>query len=101
MSEILRMPQLGVTMKEALVVEWYKKEGDNIQQDEFLLEVLTKKASFKIQSPVTGTLFKILTKAGTPVAVGLPLAVLAAKGDDEPPALEKALKEAMEALQSQ
>lgn len=100
MAERLNMPKLGSTMEEALITGWYKKEGENIQQGEFLLEVLTKKASFKIQSPVTGLMFKILATVGTPVAVGLPLAVLAEEGD-EPATLKRVVDEAMEALQIQ
>ncbi len=100
MAEKLNMPKLGATMEEALIAEWYKKEGENIQQGDYLLEVLTKKAIFKVQSPVTGVMYKILAAEGSTVAVGLPLAVIAEEGD-EPAALKRVAEEAMAVLQAQ
>lgn len=82
MAQTVLMPKLGATMREALVTRWYKQEGEGVEKGEFLVEVLTKKAVFKVESPVTGAVFKILASAGTPVASGKPLAVLAEAGDD-------------------
>jgi len=99
-AQRLCMPKLGATMEQALIVEWYRKEGENTLEGEFLVEVLTKKASFKIQSPVTGVVYTILADAGSIVKVGLPLAVLAEEGD-EAAALQRAALEAEKALAGQ
>lgn len=78
---IVLMPKLGATMREALVTRWLKQEGEEVEKGEFLVEVLTKKAVFKVESPVSGRIYKILASPGTPVAVNKPLAVLAEEGD--------------------
>ena len=83
MAHSLCMPKLGATMEQGLIVEWYRHEGESIHEGDFLVEVLTRKASFKVQSPLTGTVYKILAAAGSIVKVGLPLAVLAGAGDEE------------------
>ena len=81
MAQTVLMPKLGATMREALVTRWLKQEGEEVEKGEFLVEVLTKKAVFKVESPVNGRIYKILASPGTPVAVNKPLAVLAEEGD--------------------
>lgn len=86
-------------MKEGWITRWYVKEGEPIQEGEFLLEVLTKKAIFKVESPLTGTLYKVLTTAGNAVPVHSPVAILAEAGD-ELAVLEKMAGEALEKVNS-
>jgi 2-oxoglutarate dehydrogenase E2 component (dihydrolipoamide succinyltransferase) len=78
------MPQLGETVLEGTVSLWYKQPGDAVQADEALFEVETEKVSTEIPSPVSGVLQEIFVAAGSTVAVGTRLAVVAAAGAARP-----------------
>ena len=56
----IALPKLGESIVSAVVVRWFKKEGDSVQLDEPLLEVSTDKVNSEIPSPVAGILKKIL-----------------------------------------
>jgi pyruvate/2-oxoglutarate dehydrogenase complex dihydrolipoamide acyltransferase (E2) component len=71
------MPQLGESVAEGSVIEWLKKEGDQVEKDEAVLAISTEKVDAEIPAPVAGTLAKILVKAGEVAAVGAPLAIIA------------------------
>jgi len=73
----LLMPKMGESIMEATILKWLKKTGDNIEQDESILEVATDKVDTEIPSIYSGVLKEILFKEGEVVAVGSPIAVLA------------------------
>ncbi len=52
------LPKLGESIVSATVVQWFKKEGDQINLDEPLLEVSTDKVNSEIPSPVSGVLIR-------------------------------------------
>ncbi|MGC8805410.1 MAG: dihydrolipoamide acetyltransferase family protein [Candidatus Ratteibacteria bacterium] len=54
------MPKLGETMEEGYVSKWLKKEGDRVNKGEVLLEVMSDKTNFEIESQYDGYLRKIL-----------------------------------------
>jgi len=73
------MPQLGESVVEGTVMQWFKHEGDRIDEYESLLEVNTDKVNSEIPSPAAGVVLRILVaegetvKAGTIIAwIGLP-----------------------------
>jgi len=69
-------------MKEGTVVQWFKKEGDSVQKGEPLVEVLSEKVTYDIETPESGTLRKILAVEGSSVPVDQAIGVIAAA--DEP-----------------
>ncbi len=73
---LITMPQLGETVTEGTIVEWFKGVGDSIAEDEMLFEVSTDKVDTEIPSPVAGIVSEILVGEGDTVAVGTPLAVV-------------------------
>ena len=75
------MPQLGETVLEGLVANWYKKVGDAVNAEDPLFDVETDKVTSEIPAPVAGVLTEILVAAGTTVKVGTVLAIIA--GEDE------------------
>ena len=75
------MPQLGETVAEGTVTNWYKKVGDSIKADEALFDVETDKVSTEIPSPIAGVVTEVLVPAGQTVKVGTRLAVV--RGVDE------------------
>lgn len=84
MAEI-QMPQLGETVTEGTITKWLKSVGDEISEDEAIVEVSTDKVDSEIPSPVSGTLTEIKVEEGETVDVG---AVLAVVGDGGAPAAE-------------
>ncbi len=75
------MPQLGETVLEGVVANWYKKVGDALQVDEPLFDVETDKVTSEIPAPCAGILKEILVAAGTTVKVGTVLAIIQAAGE--------------------
>jgi pyruvate dehydrogenase E1 component beta subunit len=77
------MPALSPTMTEGKIAQWRKKEGDAIKAGDVLAEIETDKATMEVEAVDEGTLAKILVPAGTEgVKVNVPIAVLAAEGED-------------------
>ena len=62
-TEII-MPKLGVDMQEGQIIEWKKKEGDEVKEGEILLEIMSDKTNMELEAEATGTLIKILRKDG-------------------------------------
>ncbi|MDN3507630.1 MAG: E3 binding domain-containing protein, partial [Simkaniaceae bacterium] len=81
MSDIeILLPKLGESITSATVVQWFKKEGDAIAEDEPLLEVTTDKVNSEIPSTVNGVLKKIVAGPDVQLDVGEPLAIIATDG---------------------
>ena len=84
MVTYIRMPKLGLTMTEGIVVNWLKKEGDQVEKGEALLEVETEKIVNVIEAAESGILFKIVAPEGTVVPVSGLVAVIAKPGEEVP-----------------
>jgi pyruvate dehydrogenase E2 component (dihydrolipoamide acetyltransferase) len=76
------MPRLSLTMKEGTVGKWYKKEGDTVEKNEPIVEVISEKATYDLEAPASGILRKIFAEAGVEAPVDQVLAVIT--GLDEP-----------------
>ena len=70
------LPQWGMGMSEGVIVEWLKKVGDHVDEDEPLAEVEAEKVEETLESPATGTLVEILVEEGASVEVRTILAVI-------------------------
>ncbi|MCC7082366.1 MAG: 2-oxo acid dehydrogenase subunit E2 [Burkholderiales bacterium] len=75
------MPQLGETVTEGTVTNWYKQIGDAVRADEALFDVETDKVATEIPCPVSGVLAEVLVQAGQTVKVGTRLAVVSTASD--------------------
>jgi 2-oxoglutarate dehydrogenase complex dihydrolipoamide succinyltransferase (E2) component len=71
-----KLPDLGEGVSEGEIVKWLVNEGQQIKEDEPMVEVMTDKATVQIPSPTSGTVKKILAKEGQTVKVGTNLVVL-------------------------
>lgn len=69
------MPKLGMTMKEAKILEWHREDGDRVQEGELLFTIESDKAALDIEAPASGTL-EILVPTGETVAILEPVATL-------------------------
>ncbi|HYS37211.1 MAG TPA: 2-oxoglutarate dehydrogenase, E2 component, dihydrolipoamide succinyltransferase [Pseudonocardiaceae bacterium] len=73
------MPALGESVTEGTVTRWLKQVGDQVDEDEPLLEVSTDKVDTEIPSPVAGTLLAITAAEDSTVEVGGQLAVIGSR----------------------
>ena len=81
------LPQLGETVTEGTITQWFKQVGDTVAADEALFEVSTDKVDTEVPSPVAGTLTEIRVQEGETVDVGTVIAVVG-DGDGAPAAAE-------------
>jgi len=82
MAKIIVMPKLGLTMEEGTISRWIKKDGENIEAGEALLEVSTDKLVNEIESSESGVVRKILFPEGEDVKCLEPIAIIAALDED-------------------
>ncbi|MDV6237029.1 lipoyl domain-containing protein [Leptospira ellisii] len=68
-------PDLGDTDKIELV-HWNSKLGDSVQPGQEILELVTDKACFPMESPVYGKLTQIIKEKGSIVRKGEVLGIL-------------------------
>jgi 2-oxoglutarate dehydrogenase E2 component (dihydrolipoamide succinyltransferase) len=69
----LVMPKMGESIMEAKVLAWLCKEGDTVQQDDFILEVATDKIDTEVPTNFTGKIHKILVPVGDIAIIGKPI----------------------------
>ena len=71
------MPKWGLAMTEGKVTAWLVSEGETIAAGQEILEIETSKIANVSESPVAGTLRRIVTAEGETVPVGAVLGVVA------------------------
>ena len=76
MATEFKMPMLGEVMEEGRIVVWHKKEGEQVERGENLMEVETDNATMEVESTATGVLKTILVQAGEIVPVNTTLALI-------------------------
>ncbi|WP_371550047.1 2-oxoglutarate dehydrogenase, E2 component, dihydrolipoamide succinyltransferase [Streptomyces sp. NBC_00554] len=74
------LPALGESVTEGTVTRWLKEVGEEVAEDEPLLEVSTDKVDTEIPSPVAGVLLEIVVGEDETAEVGARLAVIGAPG---------------------
>jgi len=75
-----KLPDLGEGLTEGEIARWLVTEGQELAEDDPLVEIQTDKTTVEIPSPAAGTVTKILVAAGEIVPVGTVLVVIGADG---------------------
>lgn len=70
-----RLPDLGEGIHEAEVVSWRVQPGEEVIEDQIVVEIETDKSIVEIPSPVRGKVVELLAAEGAMVQVGQPLMV--------------------------
>jgi 2-oxoglutarate dehydrogenase E2 component (dihydrolipoamide succinyltransferase) len=86
MSTTVTMPQLGESVVEGTIGKWLVKEGDRVERDQAVVEVLTDKADSEVPTPVAGVVSKLLANVDDVVRVGGGLFVVEEGGAGTQPA---------------
>ena len=77
----VKMPRLGESVAEGTVGAWLKQEGDYVEKDESLAEIITDKINAELPSPIAGRLAKILVSTDETVGVGVDIALIEESAD--------------------
>jgi pyruvate dehydrogenase E2 component (dihydrolipoyllysine-residue acetyltransferase) len=80
-----KLPDLGEGLTEGEIARWLVEEGQEISEDEPLVEIATDKTTVEIPSPAGGTVARILVAEGEVVPVGTVLVVIGGDGSGHVP----------------
>ncbi|HTV77489.1 MAG TPA: dihydrolipoamide acetyltransferase family protein [Steroidobacteraceae bacterium] len=72
---VFKLPDLGEGAVDAEIVAWRVSAGEEVREDQPLVEMLTQKATVEVPAPVTGRVLSTTGGPGERVAVGAELAV--------------------------
>jgi len=64
------VPEVGDGVTQATITEWLNAVGDHVREGAIIVEIMTDKAAFEVESPATGILKEILVEEDTEVAIG-------------------------------
>lgn len=95
------LPAMGEGVIEATINKWLVKEGDQVKEDDPLVEVATDKVDSEIPAPTAGTIVEILVPEGKVVRVGDPIAAFESKiesGPEEAKQIEKEVERIRETI---
>lgn len=73
---VFKLPDLGEGTVQAEIVGWRVKPGDEVKEDDVLVEVMTEKAAVEVPAPVSGRVLSTTGAPGDTVPVGAELIVL-------------------------
>ena len=76
MKVTVKVPRLGLTVEDTMVMEWHKQVGDAVEAGEVIGVIEADKVTVELESPATGTLTEIIGQVGETYEIGAPLAVL-------------------------
>ncbi len=85
MTYDLKLPDIGEGVAEGEILRWMAKEGDQVKEDQPIVEVMTDKVNVQIPAPRTGRVTKILVKEGDIAKVGQVIMVIDDGNTSVPP----------------
>ena len=78
----LVMPKMSMTMTEGTFLVWRREPGDAIKVGDVVCEVASDKVDMEVESPVEGTLSRLVAAPDQVLGVGEPLAFISSDADD-------------------
>ena len=101
MAYEFKLPDLGEGLTEGEIARWLVTEGQELAEDDPLVEIQTDKTTVEIPSPAAGTVTKILVGEGEVVPVGTVLVVIGGDATEPPePSPPAARRESVSVTQS-
>jgi pyruvate/2-oxoglutarate dehydrogenase complex dihydrolipoamide acyltransferase (E2) component len=76
--------QFYENLEEATIGRWIKAEGDPVEKEEPLVEIITDKVTFEMPSPGAGRLRSIIAVEKSVLPVGYVIALIGDDGDEFP-----------------
>ena len=76
MTYEFRLPDIGEGVAEGEILKWMANVGDQIKEDQPLVEIMTDKVNVQIPAPRTGKVLQILAKVGDVAKVGQTIMII-------------------------
>ncbi len=76
----VKVPQLSESVSEATMLQWKKKPGEAVAQDEILIEIETDKVVLEVPAPSAGVLAQIVANDGDTVTADQVIAKIDTEG---------------------
>lgn len=76
----VKVPQLSESVAEATLLQWKKKPGEAVSQDEILIEIETDKVVLEVPAPSAGVLSEIMVADGGTVVADQVIAKIDSEG---------------------
>ena len=89
MAYEFKLPDLGEGVREGEIARWLVEVGQEVAEDDPLVEIQTDKTTVEIPSPAAGKVAQILVDEGELVPVGTPLVLIGSDGEAPAPVSEK------------
>ncbi|KFX61861.1 2-oxoglutarate dehydrogenase complex dihydrolipoyllysine-residue succinyltransferase [Paraburkholderia fungorum] len=93
----VKVPQLSESVSEATMLQWKKKPGEAVAQDEILIEIETDKVVLEVPAPAAGVLAQVISNDGDIVVADQVIAKIDTEGKAGAAAVEAEVKPAPEA----
>jgi pyruvate dehydrogenase E2 component (dihydrolipoamide acetyltransferase) len=93
MATLFAMPKLGMNMTEGTIVEWFAREGDQVEIGQALVAIETDKATQEVESPANGIVARILKDEGEIVPCNTVMAVIVGPGEEASEPIPKTIAE--------
>ncbi len=99
MAVDFKFPDVGEGIHEGKIVKWLVKEGDEVKNDQALVEVETDKAVVELPSPTAGKILRLFHREGETINVGEVLVSIGAEGETvHATPVHEAVSKVMEAM---
>lgn len=90
----VKVPQLSESVSEATMLQWKKKPGEAVAQDEILIEIETDKVVLEVPAPSAGVLAQVIANDGDTVVADQVIAKIDTEGKAGAAAVEAEVKPA-------
>ncbi len=81
MATPIKMPDLGTTVEEVMLIAWLKQEGEPVNRGDPLCEIETDKATDQLESVTAGVLLRQVVPAESVVRSGTVIAYIGSPGE--------------------
>ena len=82
MGYLVKMPKLGLEMKQGAVVEWHVDEGGSVSAGDAIVEIESEKSTAEVEAREDGVLRRWLVAIGDPLPPGTPIGIVAGADED-------------------
>lgn len=84
MACVIKMPKMGVVMREGTISQWIKEEGETVALDDVLFKFETDKTvmDYTAHEDELGVMLKVLVEEDEEYPVGTPLCIIGEEGED-------------------
>ena len=76
MASEIKLPEIGEGTAEGEIIKWLVTEGQAVEEDTPLVEIMTDKATVEIPAPFSGTILELRVREGEIVDVGAVILLL-------------------------